>query len=65
MKILLTILQKAAGWRPSLYLKILNPPYIEPVIEAVDESGPLGLPAISVCHYGEQKDDAIRFRSCP
>jgi hypothetical protein len=65
MKTLLTILQKAGSWRPSLYLKILNPPYIELVIEAVDESGPLGLPAISVCHYGEQNDDPIRFRSCP
>jgi hypothetical protein len=30
------------------------------VIEAVDESGPLGLPAISVCHYGEQNGDAMR-----
>jgi hypothetical protein len=30
------------------------------VIEATDESGPLGLPAISVCHYGEQNGDAMR-----
>ena len=60
MKTLLAILQKAGGWRPSLYVKIDNPPYMPLVIEAVDESGPLGLPAISVCHYGEQNGDAMR-----
>jgi len=60
MKTLLAILQKAGGWRPSLYVKIENPPYLPLVIEAVDESGPLGLPAISVCHYGEQHGDAMR-----
>jgi hypothetical protein len=60
MKTLLTILQKAGGWRPSLYVKIENPPYMPLVIEAMDESGPLGLPAISVCHCGEQNGDAMR-----
>ena len=30
------------------------------VIEAIDESGPCGLPAISVCHYGEQNGDLMR-----
>lgn len=60
MKTLLAILQKAGGWRPSLYVKIENSPYMPLVIEAVDESGPLGLPAISVCHYGEQNGDAMR-----
>jgi hypothetical protein len=30
------------------------------VIEATDESGPGGLPALSVCHYGEQNGDAMR-----
>ena len=30
------------------------------VIEATDESGPCGLPAISVSHYGEQNGDAMR-----
>jgi hypothetical protein len=60
MKTLLAILQKAGGWRPSLYVKIENPPYMPLVIEAMDESGPFGLPAISVCHYGEQNGDAMR-----
>ena len=60
MKTLLAILQKAGGWRPSLYVKIENPPYMALVMEAVDESGPLGLPALSVCHYGEQNGDPMR-----
>ena len=60
MKALLAILQKAGGWRPNLYVKIENPPYLPLVIEAVDESGPLGLPALSVAHYGEQNGDAMR-----
>jgi hypothetical protein len=60
MKTVLSIIKKAGGWRPNLYLKIENPPYLPLVIEAVDESGPLGLPALSVAHYGEQNGDAMR-----
>jgi hypothetical protein len=60
MKTLLSLLQKGGGWRPSLYLKIENPPYMTLVIEAVDESGPCGLPALSVAHYGEQNGDPMR-----
>ena len=60
MKTILDIIQKAGGWHPGLYLKIDNLPYMELVIEAMDESGPMGLPAISVCHYGEQNGDAMR-----
>jgi hypothetical protein len=33
---------------------------MELVIEAMDESGPMGLPSISVAHYGEQNGDAMR-----
>jgi len=54
MKTILDILSKAGGWHPGLYLKIDNPPYMELVIEAMDESGPCGLPSISVAHYGKQ-----------
>ncbi len=43
-----------------LSLKIDNAPYMELVIEAMDESGPMGLPALSVAHYGEQNGDAMR-----
>jgi hypothetical protein len=57
---LLLILKMAGGWHPGLYLKIENPPFMELVIEGMDESGPMGLPAISVCHYGEQNGDAMR-----
>jgi hypothetical protein len=33
---------------------------MELVIEATDESGPRGLPCISVSHYGEQNGDLMR-----
>jgi hypothetical protein len=60
MQTLLQIIEKAGGWRHGLYLKIDNAPYMELVIEAMDESGPLALPSISVCHYGEQNGDLMR-----
>jgi hypothetical protein len=56
---ILRILERAGGYRPSLYLKIENLPYMALVIEA-PELGPLGLPAISVAHYGEQNGDPMR-----
>src|SRR6187402_145112 len=43
-----------------LYLKIDNAPYMELVIEAMDESGPMGLPTLSVAHYGEPNGDLMR-----
>ncbi len=60
MQTILRILKQAGGWHHGLYLRIENPPYMALVIEATDESGPCGLPAISVCHYGEQNGDAMR-----
>ena len=60
MQTILAILKRAGGWHPGLYLKIDNLPYMELVIEAMDESGPMGLPAISVAHYGEQNGDLMR-----
>jgi len=57
MQTILQILKMAGGWHPGLYLKIDNAPYMELVIEAMDESGPMGLPALSVAHYGEQNGD--------
>ena len=60
MKTLLEIIRKGGGWRPSLYLKIENSPYMTLVIEAADESGPCGLPALSVAHYGNQNGDPMR-----
>ena len=60
MDTVLRILKATGGWRHGLHLRIENPPYMALVIEATDESGPCGLPAISVCHYGEQNGDAMR-----
>jgi len=59
MQTILDILKQAGGWHPGLYLKIDNAPFMELVIEAVDESGPRGFPALSVAHYGEQNGDAM------
>jgi hypothetical protein len=60
MQTILAILKKAGGWHHGLHLHIDNPPFMALVIEATDEAGPCGLPAISVCHYGEQNGDAMR-----
>ncbi len=60
MQTILRILERAGGYRPTLYLKIENPPYMALVIEAMPEPGPLDLPALSVAHYGEQNGDLMR-----
>ena len=60
MKTILSILERAGGYRPTLYLKIENPPYMALVIEATQEPGPCGAPAISIAHYGEQNGDLMR-----
>ena len=60
MQTILHILKTAGGWYPGLSLKIENLPYMALVIEGLDESGPMGLPAISIAHYGEQNGDAMR-----
>jgi hypothetical protein len=64
MQILFHILEKAGGFRPSLYLSIENPPFLALVVEALDESDPLGLPAISVAHYGQQNGDPCATPRC-
>ena len=60
MQTILRILKQAGGWHHGLYLKIENSPYMALVIEATDESGPCGLPSISIAHYGEQNGDLMR-----
>jgi uncharacterized protein DUF6908 len=60
MQTILAILKAAGGWHHGLSLRIDNPPYMPLCIEATDESGPCGLPAISVAHYGEQNGDLMR-----
>jgi hypothetical protein len=59
MQTILQILERAGGYRPTLSFKIENPPYMALVIEAI-EPGPLGLPGLSVAHYGEQNGDLMR-----
>jgi hypothetical protein len=53
MKTILAILKKAGGWHHGLYLTVENPPYVALVIDAMDESGPCGLPALSVAQYSD------------
>jgi hypothetical protein len=60
MKTILRILERAGGYRPTLYIKIENPPFMALVIEATPEPGPCGLRAISIAHYGKQNDDPMR-----
>ncbi len=60
MQTVLDILKRAGGWQPGLSLKIENQPYMCLVIEAMDDSGPCGLPALSIAHYGEQNGDPMR-----
>jgi hypothetical protein len=60
MQTILRILERAGGYRPALFLKIEHPPYMPLVIEASPELGPLGLPGLSVAHYGEQNGDLMR-----
>jgi hypothetical protein len=50
MKTILRILQMAGESGPRLHLEIFNPPYLPLTIEALPESGPLGLPCIRVAH---------------
>ena len=57
MQTVLDILKKAGGWHPGLSLRIENQPYMALVIEAMDEPGPCGLPALSVAHYGDLMRD--------
>ncbi len=59
MQTILQILSMAGGWHPGLSLRIKNLSYMALVIEALDESGPMGLPALSVCHYGERNGDPM------
>lgn len=60
MKTVIQIIQEAGGLAKSAYLPIHNEPWMRLVIEVLPESGPDGLPVVSVCHYGEQNSDLMR-----
>lgn len=64
MKTFLELIKLAGGWYPGLYLKIDNPPYMQLVIEAMDESGPCGLPAVSVCSYAFPRAGRVEHPAC-
>ena len=64
MQTILRILKQAGGWHHGLYLKIENPPYMALVIEATDESGPCGLPAISVATTANRTATPCATRRC-
>ena len=59
MQTIISIIERAGGCNPGLFLKIENTPYMALVIEAIEE-GPSGLPTVSVTHYGEQNGDLMR-----
>ncbi len=44
-------------------VKIPNPPYMTLTVENIGP-GPRNLPALSICHYGEQNGDAMRDPRC-
>lgn len=60
MNTVLRILKAVGGWSHGLHVRVENPPYMALVIEATNDSGPCSLPALSVCHYGEQNGDDMR-----
>jgi hypothetical protein len=60
MQTILAILKSAGRWHRGFYLRIENAPYMALVVEATGESGPMGLPVLSVAHYGEQNGDLMR-----
>ena len=60
MQTILDILKHAGGWHHGLHLTIANPPFGELDIEAMEEFGPQGLPALSVVQFGEQNSDLMR-----
>jgi len=45
--------------RPATTVKIENPPYMSLTVENIG-LGPRGLPALSICHYGELNGDLMR-----
>lgn len=60
MKTIIRIIEEAGGLARSSYIPINNEPWMRLVIEVLPESGPDGLPVVSVCHYGEQNSDLMR-----
>ncbi len=64
MQTVLDILKRAGGWHPGLSLKIENQPYMALVIEAMDESGPCGLPACQSPTMANRTATSCATRRC-
>ena len=60
MNTVLQIIRESGGFHPGKLISIENEPWMRLVIEVLPESGPAGLPVISVAHYGEQNSDLMR-----
>jgi hypothetical protein len=60
MRTIIRIIEEAGGLAGSSYIPIKNEPWMRLVIEVLAESGPNGVPVVSVCHYGEQNSDLMR-----
>src|SRR6266536_1975528 len=60
MRTVSLILMEAGEQEPGFHLHIENPPWMPLDIEDILASGPNGLPAISVAHYGKQNGDPMR-----
>ena len=55
----LTVIHPALLSRPATTVKIENVPYLSLTVENIG-LGPRGLPALSICHYGELNGDLMR-----
>ena len=60
MRTVVLILMEAGEPEPGFHLHIDNPPWMPLDIEDILNSGPNGLPTISVAHYGKQNGDPMR-----
>jgi len=62
MKTILRLLKLAGGYRPLLYLRVENPPYLPLVLAATSVPGPLGLRTLSLTHYAPYNDTSPAAR---
>lgn len=60
MKTIALVLQAASPLQAGFHFRIENPPWQPLVVEDIQQTGPNGLPVISVAHYGEQNGDPMR-----
>lgn len=59
MKTIRQLIEEAGAQGKRRHISIENPPWMKLVIELLPESGPSGLPVVSVAHYGTQNGDLM------